>query len=125
MGKSSDPFGEEEKKEGCDTQTISLGSSGAYQVYVRSAKHGWVPARVMSIDKEKDETIVAIDKYTEEQAMLSSSPTATGKEQMFSVDLKYYSNGVLPLQNTTESGELMNYEDMIKLPYLHEVCVMK
>jgi hypothetical protein len=114
--------GEEEKKDGLPTNgkaRIASSSVLGHTVYVRSEDHGWVPARVIRMDEEHQEAVVAIDRCDEEQEMLLCG---TGKEvDTFTVDLKAYPGHVLPLQNTDDSGKLKEYEDMTDLLYLHEV----
>jgi hypothetical protein len=39
------------------------------------------------------------------------------------VKLKDYQNSSLPLQNVGADGSLKEVDDMVDLPYLHEVCV--
>lgn len=89
-------------------------------VYVRSADHGWIPGRVLTSDG-KTATVV-VQKYKDEEEMLLNASTTTGtKVQQEKVALKDYENGVLPMQNVDDRGKLGNYEDMVNLPYLHEV----
>lgn len=107
-------------------QPNNAGSSGgvsSHHVYVKSEEHGWVPARLRSIDKGKNQAVVEMDEYPDEQSMLSGggAKKEDGKENLVTIDLRDYQGGVLPLQNTEEGGELAEFEDMVDLPYLHEV----
>ena len=109
---------EEKKSDGANASTLH------HNVYVRSEDHGWVPGRVIHIDKDAQEAVVEISQFEDEQAMMSCTSAvgeAATKKETYSVDLKAYDGGVLPLQNTDDRGLLMDYEDMVDMPYLHEV----
>ncbi|CAB9520505.1 Unconventional myosin [Seminavis robusta] len=124
------PTREEEKKEGPDGSNTNTNAVTTlhHHVYVRSEDHGWVPGRVIRIHKEEAE--VEIDKFEDEQAMLSCTTSAAdgdasgNKKETYSVDLQSYTGGVLPLQNTDDRGLLMDYEDMVDMPYLHEASIL-
>ena len=65
---------------------------------------------------------VVVQKYKDEQEMIANSPKTTGiTVENIEVNLKDYENGVLPMQNADDRGKLGDYEDMVNLPYLHEV----
>jgi hypothetical protein len=89
-------------------------------VYIRSKEHGWIPGRVL----ESDNTCatVVVQQYKDEAEMIQNSPKTSGitvRQQV--VRYKDYDNGVLPMQNVDDRGKLGDYEDMVNLPYLHEV----
>lgn len=110
---------QEEKKD--SDPTTAAGASAAHQVYIESGDHGWVPVQVLSIDEKKQEAIVSADEYENEQSMLTCHGAGNEQRIEFAVDLRNYENGVLPLQNSTQEGDLVEYEDMVDMPYLHEV----
>lgn len=97
------------------------GGSGGKQswVYIKSKDHAWVPAIQTSSDGKKAH--VKVPQYPNEQVMDSDGGRAAKKQVEETVDLKNYPNGVLPLQNVDGSGILMEFADMVELPYLHEV----
>lgn len=89
-------------------------------VYVRSQEHGWVPGRLLTSDN-KSATVV-VQKYKDENEMLLNTPKTTGiTVRQETVALKDYENGVLPMQNVDDRGKIGDHEDMVNLPYLHEV----
>ena len=89
-------------------------------VYIRSEEHAWVPARLLKSDG-KSATVV-VQKYKDEQEMILNSPKTTGiTVRLETVALKDYESNVLPMQNVDDRGKLGDYEDMVNLPYLHEV----
>jgi len=92
-------------------------------VYIKSKEHAWIPARVLENDGTKAKVVV--QKYKDEQAMLLNSPKTSGitvREEI--LNLRDYDSGVLPMQNVSDGGKLGDYEDMVNLPYLHEVCYL-
>ena len=130
--------GEEKKDSGSDYHSnengsmLPVSSIGAHHVYIKHDNHGWVPARLVSLDKKKQEATVAVDEFPDEQAMLMTSAWAGDYRRRngengeianhtFVVDTSSYDGGFLPPQNTTDEGELVEYEDMVDMPYLHEV----
>lgn len=89
-------------------------------VYITSEDHAWVPARVIHSDGNK--ATVVVQKYKNEPEMLVNTEKISGLSiREKTVDLREYPNGVLPMQNTDDRGKLGYYEDMVNLPYLHEV----
>ena len=136
---------EEKKENGGDSSSSTRGeagehgsisisaSIGAHHVYIKHDDHGWVPARLVSLDKLKQEATVTVEEYPDEQAMLMTSalagrrsgePAAAEEEHAsntFVVDISSYEGGFLPPQNANDEGELEEYEDMVDMPYLHEV----
>ena len=113
----------EEKKE----SSSHGGATAAHHVYIiQNLNHGLVPARLIALNKDKQEATVAVDEYQDENVMLTSTG-GSDKDIVASnslvVELSDYDGGVLPLQNTSEWGDLLDYEDMVDLPYLHEVCL--
>ena len=90
-------------------------------VYVRSKEHAWVPGRLLRSDKKL--ATVVLQKYNDEQDMLLNTPKTAGVTvETVDVALKDYEKGLLPLQNVDDRGKLADHEDMVNLPYLHEVC---
>lgn len=113
----------EEKKEEAVQGGEQGGSrlSAQHHVYIQSDKHGWIPARVRSLDRKTKEAVVALDHYEDEQDMLNSNLTGEGELET-TINFKDYPGGLLPLQNiSNETGELVACEDMVDMPYMHEV----
>ena len=79
----------------------------------------WLPARLIEADKETAK--VAVPQYAEEAAIQTDGgENATGfKTQV--VKLKDYQGRALPLANCGGDGKLKEVDDMVDLPYLHEV----
>lgn len=105
------------------TPDANVASAAHHHVYYRSDDHGWIPARVRSIDENNHEAIVTVDNYEDEQGILQCGSDDYNSIPI-AVDLRAYPEGVLPLQNTTEAGELLEYEDMVDMPYLHEASIL-
>jgi hypothetical protein len=95
------------------------GGAGANNVYIRSDEHAWVPARLIEQDKETAK--VAIPQYEAEEFIASDGgKNAVGFKSAI-IKLKDYPNRTLPLQNCKPDGTLLEVDDMVDLPYLHEV----
>jgi hypothetical protein len=92
------------------------------QVYLRSDQHGWIPALQLKVNGTK--ATVAVPKFKTEQDMLTCPKDRRHKYYNDSqvIDLADYPNNVLPMQNVDVSGNLMDYKDMVELPFMHEVC---
>lgn len=88
-------------------------------VYIKSKESAWVPAIQTHTDGKK--ATVTVPQYPNEQAMDSDGGRAAKKGTEETVDLKGYVSNVLPLQNVDGSGQLLEFADMVELPYLHEV----
>lgn len=92
-------------------------------VYVRSKEFAWVPARLVEV-RENEEAVVQIHRYRNEHAIVSDGGRSAvrGSEQTI-VQLTDYPNKALPLQNVSEEGVLNEVQDMVDLPFLHEVRI--
>jgi hypothetical protein len=89
-------------------------------VFIRDEEYGWRPAVQEKISGGK--AIVTVLDYPSEQAMACDGGRAAKKGgEKREINLKDYPSGVLPLQNVDANGSLIPFEDMVKLPYLHEV----
>ena len=106
-------MGKKEKKD------KSGGASTSNNVYVLDKEFAWMPARLVSQDGEK--ATVSIPTYADEASILSDSGKAAKSWREETVSLKHYPGKTLPLQNLLKSGGLNEKEDMVDLPFLHEV----
>lgn len=88
-------------------------------VYVRCSNHHWVPARV--VETKGSKAIVSVPQYSDEQSILSDGGRGAVKFNRTEINLSDYPNEVLPLQNVDEMGWLNDEQDMVDLPFLHEV----
>ena len=86
-------------------------------VYVRDPDYAWIPAVLESQDGNK--AICSVPQYKNEQSIMSCRSGKRPEEELINLD--DYPHKVLPLQNIDNNGNLMEYPDMVKLPYLHEV----
>lgn len=86
-----------------DNKETGGSSSTSNHVYIHSKEHKWVPASLLRTDGETA-TVRVTDTKTEETIKLTDYP-----------------NNVLPLQNVDEHGKLKEVDDMVDLPFLHEV----
>ena len=88
-------------------------------VYVLSEEHAWVPARVVTTNG--DTATVSIPLYKDEQLIQSDGGHYAKGFERKDISLNEYSGKVLPLQNVDEHGVLKQVQDMVDLPFLHEV----
>jgi hypothetical protein len=100
---------------------MSGGGGTSNNVYIRSEEYAWVPARL--VEQNKTEAKVAIPQYSAEEFIMSDGGKAAVGFKSAMVKLKDYQNSSLPLQNVGADGSLKEVDDMVDLPYLHEVCV--
>lgn len=96
------------------------GSGGtSNNVYIRSEEYAWIPARL--VEQDNVQAKVAIPQYESEECILSDGGKAAIGFKSALVKLKDYQNASLPLQNVGSDGALKEVDDMVDLPYLHEV----
>jgi hypothetical protein len=100
-------------------QAAAASTNTSNHVYVKSDEYAWVPARLLETDGTK--AIVSIPHYKDENALQSDGGRAAVRHEKKTVDLSDYPNGALLLQNVDEEGNLKEMEDMVDLPFLHEV----
>ena len=87
-------------------------------VFIRDPEYAWIPAIKLGGDAKKAK--VKVPQYPDEQSIICDcGDTAQGFEEE-EVALKDYHKGVLPMQNV-KGGSLSVFEDMVELPFLHEV----
>lgn len=91
----------------------------ATYVYVMDAEFAWRPA--IQEETKGDKAIVSLPEYRDEQSMMSDGGRAAKAGEQKTVNLKDYPAEVLPLQNVDHNGNLIEFADMVRLPYLHEV----
>lgn len=88
----------------------------SHHVYVKSKEYSWLPARLVEVNDT--EATVQLFEHQNEQEI------GYGRRQKTShhvVKLDDYPNRALPLQNTNADGVLQQVQDMVDLPFLHEV----
>jgi len=91
----------------------------ASYVYIMDKEFGWRPAKMLSQGDGK--AIVEVPEYPDEMRMVCDGGRGAKSTEKMSVNLKDYAHHVLPLQNVDSNGNLVEYPDMVRLPYLHEV----
>ena len=89
-------------------------------VFVMDPEYGWRPA-VQEGPESGGKVAVSIPEYKSEETMVCDGGRAAKKGEQKMINLKDYAHGVLPLQNVDANGNLVEFADMVKLPYLHEV----
>mmetsp|Transcript_14165 Transcript_14165/g.20880 ORF Transcript_14165/g.20880 Transcript_14165/m.20880 type:complete len:1338 (+) Transcript_14165:175-4188(+) len=106
-------------------------TSNQTAVYIQSTPHAWVPARIIQSSLSTNSTTlqVRVANYEEEADIQSDGRDALGgralrDSEVVDVNLSDYEDGVLPLQNVDESGVLVEVEDMVDLPFLHEAAIL-
>jgi len=90
-------------------------------VYVKSEDHAWVPARLLETDAATGEAAVSVPEYKDEQSIQSDGGRGAKRASRQQVRLDEYPNRALPLQNVDSEGNLRQVDDMVDLPFLHEV----
>jgi hypothetical protein len=95
------------------------GGGGSNNVYIRSEEYAWIPARL--VQQDKTQAKVAIPQYDAEEFIMSDGGKGATGFKSAMVNLKDYQNNSLPLQNVSPDGTLKEVDDMVDLPYLHEV----
>ena len=101
--------------------TLSIDTSN--HVYIRSPEHSWIPARLLERHDEASTATVSIPMYKDEPSIQSDGGKAAKRNEKQVIDLKEYPNRAFPLQNVDEHGNLKEVEDMVDLPFLHEVTI--
>jgi hypothetical protein len=96
-------------------------SATSNNVYIMDKKYAWVPARLL--ESQGDKAIVSVPIYDEESKILSDGGKGAKSWKEDKVSLKHYPGKSLPLQNVDKAGMLTVVEDMVDLPFLHEVRV--
>jgi len=99
--------------------TTLLAINTSNHVYVRSKEYAWVPARLL--EAVGTTATVSIPHYKDEQSIQSDGGRGAKRFEKATVELSDYPAGALLLQNVDEEGHLKEVEDMVDLPFLHEV----
>jgi hypothetical protein len=107
-----------------DDATIKSPDSGssttvAKNVYIRSVKYGWVPAQLL--EQDKDTAKVVMTHYEAEEFIVNNSGKGAIGFHSTIVNLNDYVGRALPVQNCGSGGTLKEVDNMVELPYLHEV----
>lgn len=92
-------------------------------VYIRDDTYAWIPARVEKTSDDGTGAHVVIPEYKDERSIQSDGGRRAKRFRKATINLDEYPNRALPLQNVDENGCLTEVEDMVDLPFLHEVCV--
>jgi hypothetical protein len=96
------------------------GSSDTSQnVYVMDKKYAWVPAQVKEISG--DMATVRIAEYADEASIMSDGGKGATSWREEQIKVKHYPGKSLPIQNVDKNGQLTVVDDMVDLPFLHEV----
>lgn len=100
-------------------------STTSNNVYILTKDHSWIPAQVLEYltegKKEQKFVRVSIPQYKEENEIQSDGGRNARGAKEDKIALATYANQQLPLQNVNEKGVLNQVEDMVDLPFLHEV----
>jgi hypothetical protein len=92
-------------------------------VYIRCDAEGWIPALQVKVHKKaKQAVVMSLGSAKLKKKGTHGDPQ---QQQQITIDLTEYADHVLPLQNVDDTGaRLVEYSDMVDLPYLHEVREM-
>jgi len=88
-------------------------------VYIQCKDYAWIPATLEHTEGGKGHVTVPV--YEDEFSIVCDGGASAKSTRKEVVDLKKYMNKVLPLQNVTAKGDLIEYPDMVEIPFLHEV----
>lgn len=97
------------------------GDANTSGVYVLDKEFAWVPAKL--IEQTGDTAKVSIPTYADEASILTDGGKGAQSWREETVSLKHYPGQALPLQNL-QNGVLNEKEDMVDLPFLHEVSII-
>lgn len=97
------------------------GDANTSGVYVLDKEFAWVPAKL--IEQSGDKAKVSIPTYADEASILTDGGKGAQSWREETVSLKHYPGQALPLQNL-QNGVLNEKEDMVDLPFLHEVRII-
>lgn len=95
-------------------------SKTANHVYIQHPEHSWIPAQVVERPNPSS-AVVSIPIYAQQQAIVCDGGRTARKWDKQTIKLIDYPNHALPLQNVDGEGTLQVVEDMVDLPFLHEV----
>jgi len=117
------------EEEDCNASTMTttmqhiMDTNTSNHVYIKSKDYAWIPARVLETFPKDQTALVSIPRYKDEQSIQSDGGRAAkkGAAKKELIQLQEYPNGALLLQNVDENGNLTEVEDMVDLPFLHEV----
>jgi hypothetical protein len=91
-------------------------------VFLKDPENAWIPAKLIKSSGNTAE--VQIPQYKDEQATICDGGKSASKWIEAEVDLTDYNKGVLPMQNVDEHGNMQSFQDMVELPFLHEVSFL-
>jgi myosin-5 len=98
------------------------GGESASFVFIRDPEFAWIPCTKIGGDDKKAR--VRVPQYPDQQSIIcDGGATAKGNEEE-EVLLKDYNRGLLPMQNVDGGGNLIAYNDMCELPFLHEAALL-
>lgn len=107
----------------------TVGMTTSNHVYVLSDEYSWIPARIVQVSSSSSKSdstkvTVSVPIYKDEQAIQSDGGYQAIRQEERIIDLSKYPKHIqqLPLQNVNENGILQSVQDMVDLPFLHEVC---
>lgn len=94
-------------------------ASTSNHCYVMDGELGWIPAQL--IELAGDKARVNIPTYEEEVKIFNDGGKGAKSWREETIKLKGYPGGTLPIANVDKGGVLVEREDMVDLPFLHEV----
>jgi myosin-5 len=96
-------------------------------VFVKDKELAWVPGvQTQEVnDKKKGRcAVVEIWNFPDEQSIVCDNGRSAKGHTEKQVPLKEYIASVLPLQNVDNNGNIIEFPDMVELPYLHEAGIL-
>jgi hypothetical protein len=102
----------EKEKAGGDASTSN-------HCYIMDKDLAWIPACLL--DQKGDVATVKIPTYPDEGSILNDGGKGATSWREEKIKLKGYAGGGLPIANVDGEGMLIEKEDMVDLPFLHEV----
>jgi hypothetical protein len=95
------------------------GDSTSNHCYIMDKALAWIPACMIS--QEGDIANVKIPTYPDEASIINDNGKGATSWREEKIKLKGYAGGGLPIANVDADGLLIEKEDMVDLPFLHEV----
>ena len=92
-------------------------------VFLKDPENAWIPAKMTRSSGNVAD--VQIPQYVDEQSTICDGGKSAKKWIEAEVDLSDYAKGVLPMQKVDENGNMKAFADMVELPFLHEVCMLR
>jgi len=97
-------------------EKVGHSASNTNHIYIHDPEHSWIPAQV--VDRSGSNFDLSIPRYRNEQSITCDGGRAALRFEKRTI---HRESTQLYLQNVDTEGRLNVVEDMVDLPFLHEV----